>query len=684
MILAASAAKYAAKKRREAERQRKISAAGREIGAIPPVADAARRARAERSLQYFLDTYFPDVFTIAWSPDHKRIIKAMQEGIVEGGLQALAMPRGSGKTSIAEAAALWAVLTGHRRFLLLVAATSTLAAEICRNIKAHLESNERLAADFPEVCWPILKLEGINQRAAGQLQGGRKTHLKFTARKIVLPSIADSASSGAVITCTGITGAMRGLAHVTPDGHRIRPDFVLLDDPQTDASARSPKQTRQRLAILTNTILQMAGPTTSIAAVCCCTVIEPDDLADQLLDRDKFPQWKSDRIPLLYAMPDKMDLWDEYARLRTVDLRADLKTTPNATKYYKAHRKAMDAGCRPYWPGRKLSHQLSAIQYAMDLFYTNPSGFMAEHQQRPRRETAASRPTSDQLLQRIYDLEPGRVPLESELLTFAIDQQNTALYWMVCAWIKPTMRGVIIDYGAWPEQRAPYFTLGTLRRTFKDVLPGMTPQAQVSAALASLLTMLTEAGRYVREDGLAMNLSRGLVDSGQGVFTDTIYEFCRLTPHRGILFPSKGTGIKADKQPISAWRLQPGTVRGEEFILGRPESNRAVRLLTYDTYHWKTRVDQSLACPAENPGAILLHGPAYHPTHPMLVDHLHSESPTATEGRGRVVQVYKQRPGTENHWWDTLIMNRVAAAYEMIGMRTEGKPPRSGAKTLAI
>ena len=114
---------YEKRKQRSHARQADMSAAGRDIGAIPTCANPRRRARCKGDLKAFLKTYFPNVFYYAWSNNHVRVIEKEVSAIRHGGLFALAMPRGSGKTVISTRAALWAILYGYRRYVVLFGAT---------------------------------------------------------------------------------------------------------------------------------------------------------------------------------------------------------------------------------------------------------------------------------------------------------------------------------------------------------------------------------------------------------------------------------------------------------------------------------------------------------------------------------------------------------------------------------
>jgi len=153
---------------------------------------------------------------------------------------------------------------------------------------------------------------GIANRCSGQLYKGRRTHIGWTAKDIVLPTIqpegwADderlqrflrpdgySPASGAIIKVAGITGRIRGMKSKMPNGRSVRPSLVVLDDPQTDESARSLSQCATRESILAGAVLGLAGPGKKISGIMPCTVIRPGDMADRILDRDKHPQWQGE------------------------------------------------------------------------------------------------------------------------------------------------------------------------------------------------------------------------------------------------------------------------------------------------------------------------------------------------------------------------------------------------------
>ena len=294
---------YETLKERARARNAALSQAGRDIGQLPEVVDRERKADAEKNFQFFCEAYFPCTFHLAWSPDHLKVIRKIEEAVLHGGLFAMAMPRGSGKTSLCECACIWAVLYGHRDFVCLIGSDEGHAMDMLESIKTELDSNDLLLEDFPEVVFPIQCLDGIANRCSGQLFQGERTHIGWTAREVILPTIQGSPASGAIIKVAGITGRIRGMKFKRADGRSARPSLVVLDDPQTDESARSVSQCSTRENILAGAVLGLAGPGKKISGIMPCTVIRPDDMADSILDRDKHPEWNGERTKMVYSFP---------------------------------------------------------------------------------------------------------------------------------------------------------------------------------------------------------------------------------------------------------------------------------------------------------------------------------------------------------------------------------------------
>ena len=83
-----------------AAKSRARSEKGREIGPLPEVVNPRRKARCKKDPRLFAATYFPEKFNIKFSSDHLKALALMKGCVLAGGLFALAMPRGSGKTTL--------------------------------------------------------------------------------------------------------------------------------------------------------------------------------------------------------------------------------------------------------------------------------------------------------------------------------------------------------------------------------------------------------------------------------------------------------------------------------------------------------------------------------------------------------------------------------------------------------
>jgi hypothetical protein len=158
---------YDALKAEAAARNRRLSATGREIAPIPDVVHPERRAACEKDFRRFCETYFPAAFTLAWSGDHLKVISKIEAAVLRGGQFAQAMPRGSGKTTLAEMACIWAILYAHRHFVCLIGATAERARSMLESMKTEFECNEALLEDFPASIYAIRRLERIHNRAGG-------------------------------------------------------------------------------------------------------------------------------------------------------------------------------------------------------------------------------------------------------------------------------------------------------------------------------------------------------------------------------------------------------------------------------------------------------------------------------------------------------------------------------------
>jgi len=652
-----------------------------EIGEIPQIADRRRRKRCLASLEMFCRTYGGREFRLDWADCQKRAVAKIQSAAEYGGWFAFGEPRGSGKTTRAVWSAIWAILKGASPYVVLIGATKPLARQLLRDIKTILMTNDLLLEDFPHAVWPFRMLGGEARKAAGQRFAGEQTAIEWSTNRIAFAWIPekDSTASGAVIETAGITGAIRGMKQVLPDGSSIRPTFAIADDPQTRASARSRLACKNRLKTLTGDVAFLAGPDTPITVVCPCTVVEADDMADEILDPAKHPEWHGERVKMVEAFPTNVPLWDEYAEiLRTAG--DDGYSMKSATAFYRKNRKKMDAGAKVYWPARKLPTELSAIQHAMNLKIRDELAFWAECQNEPvQEENELDLIGPDALAKHIVGYDRGVIPDDCGTVTAFTDQQKDHLFWMVVAWAAD-YTGYVVDYGAWPEQASRFFTRRSIRRKLGQAYPGDS-SAMIFGALSELGHKLggphlTPEGRpvYLTKEGKRIHLARWCIDNNWHEREAGTEAFARQSPLANAITLTKGRGVRASERPFSEserakkWRTGPGW-----FWRDGPGPARTV---IFDANLWKRRALDALMLPTGSRGALHFFK-ATPQFHQLLFEHLASERPIKTEARGRTVHEFHEIPNVENDGWDALVGNFLAAS--IAGVRRVAEqitPPR--------
>lgn len=661
--------------------QQERRAENRDVGPFPKVPAAWKRKRdaCAASLKEFCLTFLPGRFTLPFCADHLRVIARLERIVRDGGLLTLAMPRGSGKTELVKAAALWAILYGYRRFVVVIGATATDAVRICEDLKANLSYNDELHAAFPEATHCVRELEGISQRARVQTIDGRPSGLEWKRDGIRLAWVPakkcpQARCAGAVIRTAGLTGAIRGMSAPGPDGVTIRPDLVLLDDPQDRESATSPAQTDDRERIVRGDVLGLAGPTKAIAAVMPCTVICENDLADRLLDRQANPQWNGERTRLVESFPTAEALWERYFELRADDLRAggDGKV---AGEFYRTRRAEMDAGAVVSWPERfDPARYASAVEEAMVRRHDDPEAFAAEMQNEPVRALAHSGETRElsaaELVGRVTGLGRGVVPRAATRLTGMIDVGGKVLWWGVVAWDEQ-FNGFLVDYGAFPAQARGYFTAADAAPTLETRYPGMSEPQRVHHGVRELADQLMGRAFARDEGGEGCALDLCLVDARWS--TDVVAGAIR-PEYRRTLVASMGVSTAKHIRGMDEWPRREGERAGPSWRLGPTGTGRA-RVLKFDPDHWKTFLADRLTTPPGGGGALQYFGAAA--SHKMLADHLSAEYATRVSVGPRTFDRWDARPSRDNHLFDVLVGCCVAASVLGLAWSPAGSPVRA-------
>jgi hypothetical protein len=694
---------YREKREKAGARERKKTAEGKDIAPAAEPLHPKLRSQALDDPEFFLREYFPRTFSRPFAKAHQIIIRDCAETMHHGGNEVRALWRGGGKTSLFCGMAQWGIAKGLRRYPVGVSSTDPLARNLLTSVKNELQFNDHLAEDFPDLCFCFRALEDMAARCRGQTYEREKTGVRWESKRICFGYLPDPEGnpypcSGAVFQVASLLAAARGMFYLGIDGVRMRPDFVLFDDPQTDRSARSIDQCDFRERVIRQALIGLAGGEQNMAGFAAVTPIVPDDLAERFLDRERFPEWQGRRFSLVPSWPTNEALLDKYYDILAVGFRNGDKQGKAATKFYKANKKAIWVGAEVADPHFHTPNEVDALQHALNLRAKDPDGFPAEFLMQPKiekKQTADLTPAD--LWHRISGVPRGRVPMATQVVTSFIDVQHTALYWLASGF-GPNLGGGPLDYGAWPDQNRVHFTLKEISKTLQNTYKGHSLEAAVRAGLIDLLnTLFTRV--WQGEDGTGHQMAFCLIDASEGRLADVVHEVCRLPGmiFSGRVLPAVGKGIDATTGPMAYWKVAPGEKKGDHWVLKRSASRGGSRHVLVDTNFWKSFTADRLRLPMGDRNAIVFPGTKGGENR-MLGDHMTAETRVlmTNEKTGAQCEVWRWKPSRpDNHLGDCLVGSVVAgslmgmtvvppATYAPSATISPKAAPRNGVKPITI
>jgi len=284
-----------------------------------PSAKTQRRERAIKDYEYFARTYFPHYVKFDNAALHDYLYQRFPE-IVDNGIgdhEAIAAPRGNAKSTIVtQIGVIWCLVTGRKRYPVIVMDALDQALPMLEAIKAELEFNPRLRMDFPE--------------ATGQ---GRV----WQVGTIVT-------ANDAKVQVFGSGKRMRGLRH---GPHR--PDLVIGDDLENDENVRSPEQRDKLESWLKKTVLSLGPADDSMDVVIIGTILHYDSVLNRLINN---PLWKSRKFRAIIEWPHNMSLWDKWEEILLNDGEEPAKA------FYDERHTAMNEGAIVSWPSAQPLYKL--------------------------------------------------------------------------------------------------------------------------------------------------------------------------------------------------------------------------------------------------------------------------------------------------------------------------------------
>lgn len=406
-----------------------------------------RRAACARDLNLFAMTYFSDIY---WDPNefHIEFALELQRLILSNTVQqqAIAAPRGIGKTTEVLIALIWAAVHRHRMFMALFALKATLSNDRLGTIKDAIHHNEKLFEDFPEICGPVRDFEGDPKRAPPEYP--------WSVDEIRLPN-------GVWFVACGIDGSFLGL-----NKNALRPDFCLIDDPENSDTVKSPGVTLSIERRIRDEICALETLGERTAYLLLTTIRRKGCIGDRFTDPRQEPEWRGRRYRALISPPENAELWEQF---KDMCRRPDQPFTWNADEvaaaigmerskfdelspgyraalaFYAANKTAMDAGARVLDPIRLPLHSCYH-----KIATKGESVFASEYQNDPSED----KNKRDQQLnvdflmrRRLPAIPQGRAPIWADLLIVNIDVGMYRLHWQVDVWSRRNDVSALIDQG---------------------------------------------------------------------------------------------------------------------------------------------------------------------------------------------------------------------------------------------
>lgn len=295
-----------------AEAQRLLIETECEAFSNDPAASKERKARVKHDFRFFAQTYFPHYVKGESSAFHEYAFErfpACIDHLEKGYKEALAAPRGEAKSTIVtQLLSLWCVLTERKYFIGIIMDAIDQAEQMLAAIKVELESNPRLASDFPDAVgggrvWKVDEIVTANNRKIKAAGAGKK---------------------------------MRGWRF---GPHR--PDLILLDDIENDENVKKKEQRDKLQQWLNKAVLKLGPPDGTMDVFYLGTILHYDSVLNRTL---KSPTWHSRKFKAILEWPDRMDLWQKWE-----EILFNQGEEP-ADRYYQERREEMDRGSVVSWP----------------------------------------------------------------------------------------------------------------------------------------------------------------------------------------------------------------------------------------------------------------------------------------------------------------------------------------------
>jgi len=600
--------------------------------------------------------------------DQQIAIKRFQRIVQSRGKLIQLEPRGFAKTSRAVNQALLAILQGYIQFGLIVSSETSKSEDIMEQIQSELMGNDELMELYPGTIQCFRELDGKAIRANAQTYLGEPTNIGWSKELIRFPTIPGEPSSGAILlvrTKDNLRGISRKIRYGPEKGKVIRPDFVLLDDIQTDKDARSEILSSQICNNIKRSVLFGGSHSKKVRAIITITPNKRGDVAHHFVLKE--PSWEVAQYSMLKKMPTHMDLWDEFGRILlnfNKFQEGDRERAQRRAKefvvnnYEKLHEGAEVSWEEAYEWDSDDPVEVSALHHAMIFYYEEgEEAFNYECQckiDKDVEEEATIKATTEQITSRISHLPRKKVPVQCTHIVTHIDCNQDILTYMTVA--SPTqLYPYIIDYGTYPKQKTDTWKKDKVQTKLCDLYPDI-PREDVATLLYVAVSDLSEVlakEQYERED--TNNLLNRFIGIDTRWHVDTLVRAIRESSVRPFLLPTQGLFYGEKDKPMMEQTNLDHDLHYHCYT--GVSTDRTVSMLKIDVNSLKTLVHRGFIARHGTIGSIKWFIPETISGHLLAAQHIVSEDPEQKVNMkaNRIITEWHHDGYRDNEFFDNLV-----------------------------
>lgn len=238
-------------------------------------------------------------------------------------------PRGHGKsTHLSVAYPLWRIAKDHNLRILLVSASEAVSKSFMSEIIGHIENNEAYRG-FAEFCDPL------SMGVVPKMKNYAKMRSNWAGDSIIIARDQLNLKDP-TINAVGLLGSILSK----------RADLIICDDIVNQENSATEAQRLKVIDWIDTTVRPVLVPEGRFMYL--GNTWHQDDLVSRLLKNPQYDFRK--RMKSIFHDSNHMELWDDWARIKTDENLSIEERLMQASEFYLLHKAEMDDGVSVLWP----------------------------------------------------------------------------------------------------------------------------------------------------------------------------------------------------------------------------------------------------------------------------------------------------------------------------------------------